>query len=80
MGESNGDIAFLATTTHVGADAGCPVQQSPAKPIPVLAQFELSHLQWVILSLRRIWRAADLHSTASRGATREVLQDLSPSG
>jgi len=34
----------------------------------------------VILSLRRIWRAADMHLCRSCGSAREILQNWSPSG
>jgi hypothetical protein len=34
------------------------------------AQFEISFLRGVILSLRRIWRAADIHRRGSRAGTR----------
>jgi hypothetical protein len=39
-----------------------------------VAQFEFIFLR-VILSLRRIWRAADMHLGANSGGARKILQD-----
>jgi hypothetical protein len=56
------------------------VEAEKGRKESVVAQFEFPILRWVILSLRRIWRVADIHLAAvvavrARSFRTEVPQD-----